>query len=51
MPKWNPGMQRGKPVRTQFNMPIKFSLEKKVPKEKENEGLKNETPQSQPEKK
>jgi len=26
MPKWNPGKQRGKPVRVQFNMPIKFSL-------------------------
>ena len=29
MPKWNPGMQRGKPVRIQFNMPIKFHLIKK----------------------
>lgn len=27
MPKWNPGMQRGKPVRVQFNMPIKFTLQ------------------------
>ncbi len=26
MPKWNPGKQRGKPVRGQFNMPIKFTL-------------------------
>lgn len=26
MPKWEPGKQRGKPVRVQFNMPIKFSL-------------------------
>ena len=26
MPKWNPGVQRGKPVRVQFNMPIKFAL-------------------------
>ena len=26
MPKWNPGKQRGKPVRVQFNMPIKFTL-------------------------
>ena len=27
MPKWIPGMQRGKPVRVQYNMPIMFSLE------------------------
>ena len=26
MPKWNPGLQRGKPVRVKFTMPIKFSL-------------------------
>jgi TonB family protein len=26
MPRWLPGKQRGKPVRVQFNMPIKFSL-------------------------
>ncbi|MBR7167397.1 MAG: TonB family protein, partial [Bacteroidales bacterium] len=26
MPKWIPGSQRGKPVRVQFNMPIKFEL-------------------------
>jgi protein TonB len=26
MPKWMPGKQRGKPVRVQFNMPIKFTL-------------------------
>jgi len=26
MPKWEPGKQRGKPVRVQFNMPIKFNL-------------------------
>lgn len=27
MPKWNAGQQRGKPVRVQFNMPIKFTLQ------------------------
>jgi protein TonB len=27
MPNWNPGMQRGKPVRVLFNWPIKFKLE------------------------
>ena len=27
MPKWVPGKQRGKPVRVQFNMPIKFTLQ------------------------
>lgn len=26
MPGWAPGKQRGKPVRVQFNMPVKFSL-------------------------
>ncbi len=27
MPKWVPGKQRGVPVRVQFNLPIKFSLQ------------------------
>jgi protein TonB len=27
MPKWSPGKQDGKPVRVQFNLPIRFSLE------------------------
>lgn len=27
MPKWKVGKQRGKPVRVQFNMPIKFTLQ------------------------
>jgi len=27
MPRWKPGMQRGKPVKVVFNMPVKFSLE------------------------
>ncbi len=27
MPKWNPGKQRGKSVRVQYNLPIKFTLE------------------------
>ena len=27
MPRWNAGKQRGKPVRVQFNMPIKFTLQ------------------------
>ncbi len=26
MPRWKPGKQRGRPVRVQFNMPIKFVL-------------------------
>jgi protein TonB len=26
MPEWKPGMQRGKPVRVQYNLPIKFTL-------------------------
>lgn len=28
MPKWNPGKQRGKHVRVQFNMPVKFTITK-----------------------
>ena len=27
MPDWKPGKQKGKPVRVQFNMPIRFKLE------------------------
>ena len=27
MPKWVPGKQRGKPVRVQFNLPVKFTLQ------------------------
>jgi len=27
MPKWEPGKQRGRPVRVQFNLPVKFKLE------------------------
>jgi protein TonB len=29
MPKWIPGKQRGQPVRVQFNLPIKFTLQGK----------------------
>lgn len=27
MPKWTPGMQQGKPVRVQFNLPITFKIQ------------------------
>lgn len=27
MPKWNPGKQRGNPVRVQFTLPVKFDLQ------------------------
>jgi protein TonB len=27
MPKWNPGKQRGIPVRVRFNLPVKFTLQ------------------------
>lgn len=27
MPRWSPGKQRGKPVRVQFNLPVKFTLQ------------------------
>ena len=26
MPKWNPGKQRGKPVKVQYNLPIRYTL-------------------------
>ena len=29
MPKWKPGMQKGKPVRVHYNLPVNFSLPKK----------------------
>ena len=29
MPKWKPGSQDGKPVRTQFNLPVSFQLQAK----------------------
>jgi len=32
MPKWNPGLQRGRPVRVTFTMPIAFTLEEKKKK-------------------
>ena len=27
MPKWSPGQQSGKPVRTEFTLPVQFQLE------------------------
>jgi protein TonB len=27
MPNWTPGMQRGKPVRVQYNLPVRFTLQ------------------------
>jgi len=27
MPKWTPGKQRGKPVRVQYNLPVRFTLQ------------------------
>ena len=35
MPRWNPGKQKGQPVRVQFNLPIMFSLDKGEKKETE----------------
>lgn len=35
MPKWNPGTQKGKPVRVQYNVPLKFSLAKDSDKGKD----------------
>ncbi|PKP33351.1 MAG: hypothetical protein CVU00_10805 [Bacteroidetes bacterium HGW-Bacteroidetes-17] len=33
MPNWIPGKQRGKPVRVQFNLPIRFTLDSEPAKE------------------
>lgn len=27
MPKWRPGMMNGKPVKTKFNLPVRFKLQ------------------------
>lgn len=32
MPKWSPGLNKNKPVRVMFNLPIKFSLDEKPKK-------------------
>lgn len=32
MPKWNPGLQRGRPVRVTYTVPIAFTLEEKKKK-------------------
>jgi TonB family protein len=37
MPAWNPGIQRGKPVRVQYNLPIQFNLDKGAKKVKDGE--------------
>jgi len=34
MPKWIPATQNGKPVTSEFMLPIKFSFEKKEKKKK-----------------
>ena len=36
MPKWKPGMQRGKEVRVKYTLPVMFSLEKKEPASSDN---------------
>ncbi len=35
MPQWEPGMNKGKPVRVQFNMPFSFMLDRNKTKKKE----------------
>ena len=40
MPNWKPGIQRGQPVRVQFNLPVRFSLDK-TNKPKENKDTLN----------
>ncbi len=34
MPNWKPGLQRGKPVRVQFNLPIRFILKNDAKKKR-----------------
>jgi TonB family protein len=51
MPSWKPGFQRGKPVRVQFNMPVKFALDNGEKKVKAGEDSKEITPPGSPEKK
>ena len=34
MPRWEPGTQRGKPVRVSYNIPIKYTLQTKSGKKK-----------------
>ncbi|PLW91952.1 MAG: energy transducer TonB [Marinilabiliales bacterium] len=41
MPKWTPGKQRGKTVRVQFNLPIKFVLQNGGGKKKKNRKKRN----------
>jgi hypothetical protein len=36
MPKWSPGKDKNEPVRVEFALPIKFSLDDKAGKAKEN---------------
>ncbi len=48
MPKWKPGIDNGKPVRFQFNLPIKFSLDnnkKKINKSDQPKGTVAPIPQ------
>ncbi|RZK40497.1 MAG: TonB family protein [Pedobacter sp.] len=33
--RWNPGLENGKPIRTQYNIPVKFTLPNVKPEEKE----------------
>lgn len=37
MPNWKPGLQRGTPVRVQFNLPIRFILKKDAKKKRKSE--------------
>ncbi len=34
MPNWNPGKQRGRPVRVQYTLPVNFTIEKSKRKKK-----------------
>ena len=48
MPLWEPGLQRGKPVRVQFNMPFSFKLDEDGEKSKEEEFIEKPPPPPPP---
>lgn len=52
MPKWKPGMQKGKPVRVSYNLPLSFKLDeayKSVKGETKSDEKIYETPETMPE--
>ena len=48
MPDWKPGTEKGKPVRVQFNLPIKFNLASKAKKKDEKSASSDEGKENPP---